>query len=163
MMDKFFSQSGLPSELEKHKPGAYSHLYITSAGREYAAGQCEDAKESLAQAIQYDPTLLKTWKLEQVLELVSWANISWFDADPIDYTQRVFDNLPEEAAALRTKERWTLGELGLKTIFTSYQARDWRQVRRAARVVALNAPQRMLNRGFWSILWQSLIKQHSRQ
>lgn len=158
VLDKFFSQAGLPAELQMLKAKVYSHMYVVSAGREYAAGQCEDAKKSLAEAAKYDDNLLKEWKEDQVLDLVSWINVDWFDVEPIGYAECVFKNLPAGMAALQAKRRWALGEVSLKTFFTAYQSRDWNKVRRAARVIAMNAPQRMWNRGIWSILWQSIVR-----
>jgi len=158
MMDKFFNQVGLPSELENLKPQIYSHLYIVCAGREYGARQYQDAQESVAQAIKYDPRLLGKWDTEQVRMLLSWVNNPGFDGDLIDRVNCVFNNLPDEAAGIRARKGWALGEMGLKTLFTAHQSRDWRQVRRAALIVALNAPHRMNNRGIWLILWQSLTK-----
>ncbi len=156
MMDKFFSQAGLATELEALKPEVYGHVYLFGAGHEYAVGQYADAKESVAQAIKHDSKLLRKWEPEQVRMLLSWANSPGFEGDLIDCANRVFSHLPDEAAGARARKHWALGEIGLKTLFTAHQARDWRQVQRAALTVTLNAPHRMLSRGIWSILWQSL-------
>lgn len=157
MMDKFFGQADLPPEIRSLKAEVYTCLYSTLAGREYGALQIDDAKESIAEAIKLTPDLTGSRKSELINKLLSWVD-NPFVGDPIEYTRRVFGNLPEEANALSNRKRWALGEIGLRTFYNAYHSRDWTQVWRAGLTVALNAPFRMLNRGFWSILWQSLRK-----
>jgi len=154
-LDKFFNQVGVPSHLLSLKTEAYTNQYLACAGREYGAGQCNDGKESVAQAIKHTPDLLETRQSELIIQLLSWTD-NPFVGDPVDYTKRVFDNLPDEAAKFRSKKHWALGEIGLRILYESYQAHDWPQVRKAGTIVAANAPHRMLNRGVLSILWQSL-------
>ncbi|MCC7483266.1 MAG: glycosyltransferase, partial [Hyphomicrobiales bacterium] len=158
MMDKFFNQATLPSELKALKPEVYSRLYLVCAGREYAAGQCEDAKESVALAMRHNPALHETWEHEQINRLFALVDSPGFGGNWTSYVERIFNNLPDGTTVLRRKKRWAMGEVGLKTFYTAYQAKDWQQVQRAALTVAMNAPHRMLNRGVWSILWQSLKK-----
>lgn len=157
VMDKFFQQDHLPTELNALKPEVYTRIYTKFAPQEYSVGQLEDARESVAQAIKFTPDILSTRQSELMNPLVSFAYTPHV-ADPIDYIKRVFDNLPEEAADLRTKKRGALGEVAIDTFFRAYQEKNWPQVRRAAAILAVNAPQRMLNQGVWSILWQSLGK-----
>jgi glycosyltransferase involved in cell wall biosynthesis len=156
--DKFFRQENLTPDLKMLETEVYTRIYVHFAPQEYGFGQCEAAKESVAQAVRLTPDLLGTRQPELLNKLVIYALSATKAGDPLDYIRRVFDNLPEIAAILRAKKRWALGKIGLETFFAAYQSRDWGQVRRAAVTVMLNAPQLMLNRGVWSILWQSLGK-----
>jgi GT2 family glycosyltransferase len=154
VMEKFYSQKNLPASIQLLREIVLANCLVLSAGREFTFNQCDDAKSSIAEAVKLNPDLLGTKKDELILKLLSWAddpNIG----NPLVYTQRVFDNLPPQAAAIRAKKRWALGEMGLRMFYKAYQVKDWKHVQEAAWIVARNAPQRMLNRGIWSILLQS--------
>lgn len=158
VMDKFFQQEDLPAELKALQAEVYSRIYVHYAPREYGCGHCEEAKESLLQAVKLTPELLGARQRELLDRLTLYALNPKNGVDPLDYITRVFDNLPETAAILRRKRRWALGRIGLQTLFAAYESGNWRQVRRAGITVAGNAPQLMLSRGVWSILWQSLAR-----
>jgi glycosyltransferase involved in cell wall biosynthesis len=158
VMDKFFRQENLPAELEMLQAEVYARIYVKFAPQEYGFGQCKEAKESVAQAIKLIPDFLGTRQPELLDKLVLYALSATNGTEPIEYIKYVFDNLPGTAASLRAKKRWALGKIGLETFFAAYQSKKWLKVRQAGFTVALNAPHLMLNRGFWSILWQSLGK-----
>ena len=162
VMDKFFSQPNLPATYEAQKSEIYTRLYLVCAGREYGAGQCEDAMESVVNAIKLTPALVTARQDELIDLLLSWTE-NPFVGDPIEYTKRVFDNLPQEATVLRQRKRWALGEIGLRAFFAARHIKDWPAVRRAGQVVAMNAPTRMCNRGVVSILWQSMKNKQPHQ
>ena len=155
VMNKFFDQPGLPESLLALKSDVLTEVYLVCAGREYGANQCEDAQESIANAIKLTPALATSRQDELIESLLSWTS-NPFVGDPIEYTTRVFDHLPDNAVNIRQKKRWALGEIGLRTFFTAKKNEDWPTVRRAGQVVASNAPTRMLNRGVVSILLQSM-------
>ncbi|KAA3653536.1 MAG: hypothetical protein DWQ04_35170 [Chloroflexi bacterium] len=156
VMNKFFDQPGLSDDLLALKSDVLTRVYLVCAGREYGADQCDDAQESIAEAIKLTPALATSRQDELIDSLLSWTT-NPFVGDPIDYTMRVFNNLPDNAAAIKQKKRWALGEIGLRTFFTAKKNEDWSTVRRAGQVVAANAPARMWNRGVVSILLQSMM------
>lgn len=155
VMNRFFDQSGLPDSILQLKSDVLTRVYVVCAGREYGAMQCGDAQESISCAIKLTPELLTSRQTELINELLSWAH-NPFVGDPLDYTRRVFDNLPPEAASIRSKKHWALGEIGLRVLYQGYREKDWPQIKQAGSTVATNAPHRLLNRGVLSILWQSL-------
>lgn len=158
VMDKFFQQEGLPVELKALQTEVYTRIYINFAPQEYGYEQFEEAKDSVAKAIKLTPDLLGTRYLELLNRLVFYALSPTNMLEPIDYTRHVFDNLPKIAAPLSAMKHWAIGRIALETLFAAYESNNWPQVRRAGLTVAFNAPQLMLNRGVWSILWQSLGK-----
>jgi hypothetical protein len=158
MMDKFFSQTDLPLELVNLKSEVYSCAYLFGAGREYGVGQIEDAKESLTKAVEYNPELLRQWGRKILNDIFAWEDSPYCQTAAIDYRENVLDHLPETAAALRSQRRWVMEQAGWKTFYKAYASRDWGLVQRAALVVLKNAsPQAIFNRGFVSILVQSLL------
>lgn len=157
MMDKFFGQPGLPAEILALKPEIYAHLYLIGAAREYGAGQVEAAQDSLCQVLQYQPALAKSWDAASLRALFAyWEDSPYFDGDVVRYRRRIFDNLPQAAGSLRQIKKTALREASLKTFYSAFQARNWRLVQNGAAAVAAYAPAQLLNRGFWSILLQSL-------
>ena len=114
VMDKFFQQDGLADQLQALKPEVYTHIYLKYAPQEYAVGQCADAKEGLSQAIRLTPALVNTRQPELIDWLVSKA-YHIYVTDSIDYINRVFDNLPEEAVHLKAKKRSALGKVALES------------------------------------------------
>ena len=162
VMNKFFDQPELPDSLLALKSDVLTRVYLVCAGREYGADQCDDAQESIAEAVRLTPTLATTRQDELIDSLLSWTS-NPFVGDPIKYTRRVFDNLPDNAAAVRQKKRWALGEIGLRMLFSAKKTDDWSTVRRAGQIVAVNAPNRMWNRGVFSIIWQSIKNKPTHQ
>lgn len=158
MLDKFFSQKGIPEELLSQKNQIYSRQYLLGAWREFAVGQIEDGGESLERAIDYDPRLRTAWDQDQLKRLIYTAENPAFNLDGIKYGESIFNNLPENAAALRARRRWVMGQIGLITFYKAYKNREWKQVQRSALTVAINDPVNLFNRGAISIVWQSMTK-----
>jgi glycosyltransferase involved in cell wall biosynthesis len=155
VIDKFFNQTDLSLHLRALKRDVYAHLYLACAGREYGVAKFEAAQASIVQALKYKPELLGAQQCELVNELLSWTE-NPFVGDPIAYTNRIFNNLPQEAKVLLKKKHWALGEIGLRVLFQAYASKNWHKIKQAGLTVAINAPYRLLNRGVLSILCQSL-------
>lgn len=155
VLDKFFAQSDLPEHYRDLLGLVYSRLYRLSAGREFAAGQPAAARDSIEQAACYQPELRGNWTRAQVAELLEPIYFPGFTRDPLDHVAEMFTGLP---AGLQARRRWAFGEVGMRSFYAAHQRSDWPEVRRAAKVVLQNAPQRLVNRGVLSILWQSWDK-----
>lgn len=155
MLDKFFAQNGLPERYRAIRGQVYGRLYRVSAGRELAAGQVDEARGSLSLAAKHQPELRMSWAKSYLEDLFSPVHMPGSSLNLLDFADRLFKIVPEDLPGLQAKRRWTLGEMGLRDFYAAHEQRDWLRVRRAARLVAANAPHRLLNRGALSVLWQS--------
>jgi hypothetical protein len=167
MMDKFYNQPHLPKFLLDIKTVIYTRLYLNGAGREFGVGQWQDAQKSVDKAIENCPGLKSKWNNEQVEELFSWEdsynNRSSNRLSSLEYREYVFSHLPATANALQAQKRILMIEAGEKTFFWAFSKQKWPLVRKAAKILALNKPGYLLNKGFWSILFKSLLYSNQSQ
>jgi hypothetical protein len=98
-LDQFFAQADLPVALEQERPRIYAAAFLAGAWREYGANQIEDARRSLARAIELDPSLMEGMFPGLANALAGWA-ADPSAGDPTAYIERVLANLPPAAARL---------------------------------------------------------------
>lgn len=103
VLDAFFSRPQLPSSIQQEQERVYATIYLSGAFREYAAGQVEDARASLARAIELNPALMAGPVPQVANALVGWA-IDPITGNPVDYVQRILAHLPSAAAGLKEME-----------------------------------------------------------
>jgi len=101
LMDKFFAQPDLPAELRQERQRVYATAYLSGAFREYGANQVDVARQSLTQAIERAPALMRGDIPPLVYTLISWA-VDPVTGDPATFVERVLDNLPASASRLRS-------------------------------------------------------------
>jgi len=101
VLDKFFTQPDLPSQLRRAHKESYASVYLEGAFREYGADQIDFAGESLTKAIVNMPKLVEGSRPPLVDVLISWA-VNPVTGDPTLYTERVLDNLPPAATCLKS-------------------------------------------------------------
>lgn len=100
IMDKFFAQPDLPTELRRERQQAYAAAYLSGAFREYGADQVDSATQSLAKAIQLMPALMTGNIPPLTYTLISWAADA-VTGDSTTFVDRVLGNLPASASRLR--------------------------------------------------------------
>ncbi|MEI2689480.1 MAG: glycosyltransferase [Anaerolineae bacterium] len=103
-LDRFFAQPGLPEPLNQQRDKVYALAYLSGAFREYGAGQVDDARASLAQAIALNPALMAGPAPQVADALLGWA-VDPITGDPVDYIQHVLAHLPPAAASMNAKEQ----------------------------------------------------------
>ena len=96
VLDQFFSQPGLPADVQQQRDHAYASVYLEGAFREYSAGQTDAARQSLDRAISLMPALTEGEPPGMVDAVISWA-VNPVTGDPGAYVKRVLDNLPDSA------------------------------------------------------------------
>ena len=101
IMDKFFTQPDLPAELRQERQAVYASVYLEGAFREYGANQVNVAGQSLTQAIELAPALMRGNIPSITYTLISWA-ADPVTGDPATFVERVLDNLPASAARLHS-------------------------------------------------------------
>jgi len=99
ILDKFFAQPDLPSQLCQARQQAYATVYLSSAFRGYAANQVDYARQSLSQAIEGIPALTRGDIPPLTYYLISWA-VDPITGDPATFVAWVLDNLPDSASWL---------------------------------------------------------------
>jgi hypothetical protein len=101
VLDKFFSLPALPADVHTQREYVYAVNYLTGAFREYAAQQVDDARASVAKAIELAPALIAGTRPSLADALISWA-VDPVTGDPASFVERVIGNLPASASRLTT-------------------------------------------------------------
>ena len=157
MLDKVFSRAEVAVDLGMSRESAYARVYMGFACLAYAAGNTEEGSADLSQAVKLDPTLLDH-DADRLLESVAAYAWSHLTGDPEAFTNRVFDNLPDELSGLQTLQQRALARSWMVGAFRAHQLRDHSKAKRnALRAVAAD-PRSILNRGLMSILAQSFLR-----
>jgi glycosyltransferase involved in cell wall biosynthesis len=155
MLDAVFSDAQAPSLLGMSQESAYARVYMGFACLQYGADCLEEAKSDLSQAVKLDPSLLIN-DADRLLETVAAYAWNHLTGDSVTFTNRVFSNLPDELAGLRSLRRRAVARTWMVGAFRAYQYNDMAQVRQSALKAVAAAPSSLLNRGLVSILAQSL-------
>ena len=125
VLDKFFSQSGLPADIRQQHDHAYASVYLEGAFREYGAGQIDAARQSLDQAVRLQPALAKGEPPMLADVLISWA-VNPVTGDPSNYVNRVLDNLPDSAKGVIPFARRVALSAAVRTAVDAKQAGNGR-------------------------------------
>lgn len=150
ILERSFSDPALMPEIIEEKVPAYLQANINSAGREYAAGNYDQAKHSLSQAIQLDSGLLENGGKRLFFTIAWWAQSPLLTRDPKGFVRSVLLNLPGEAAMYQKKLRRALGELAAVKLYRVRESSDWVSVREAGFELLKADPMRFLDRGVLS-------------
>lgn len=155
-LDKFFSAPNLAVDVQQLKPEAYSRLHYISAARFFRAGQAEAGREHLRLATTVYPPLAadEQW-------LTEWASgfaLSRHTPDAERFLNCLFDNLPTEATTLTTLRRKVTAQYHTGAIFQAWPHSP-KNINRHIWPALTENPQIITNRGFLSIVFQSLFRQ----
>lgn len=103
VVEKTFSHPDLPASLATLRPQAMGRTFLLGAVRSYAGRDAAAGKEYLAEAVAANPALQATAYRELLTMIIARA-LGHLAEPPDELLRRVFENLPDELAALRTKE-----------------------------------------------------------
>ncbi|MBX2998554.1 MAG: glycosyltransferase [Caldilineaceae bacterium] len=156
VLDKTFAVERIPEDLLNLKKKAYAAAYLKAAARAYHAMDLSDAKRDLQHAVELDPDLLDDGRGGALELLTSWAYAP-SNTNPLAYLDRVFNNLPEDLAELRSRRRRDLGRMAMQLAFSAYQKGDLIQTRRFAWQAFCYQPTWVQNRGVLSIFLRSCL------
>ncbi|MGQ9652150.1 MAG: glycosyltransferase, partial [Phycisphaerae bacterium] len=157
-LDTFFGRPDLSPELRAWRGRAYAWAYLSAANQEYALGEIETARNDLAQAIQEDPAALADGGERLAKDLATLAaNPLSLAAGAARQIERIWDNLPPEAAVLAGRRNKALAEAAALRFFAAYQQGNRREVWRAGWEMLRHEPARIRNSGVLSILVQGLV------
>jgi hypothetical protein len=145
VLDKFFSQPGLPAELKAYKSTAYGTGLVHAAAFAYHCGEFGKGQRDLAEAVRLDPTLADGHYKRLVELLVGWSQDPRSN-EPARFLQRIIENVPPGQPGLRRQLRRATADMLLGSLFRG-SPETWRARRRDLLRVILYKPTWLLNRG----------------
>jgi GT2 family glycosyltransferase len=157
ILDRCFSDPSIQSETKSEKNAAYYQANINCAGREYAAGNYEQAKRSFSFAIQLDPGLLEEDGKRLFFTIAWWARSPLITRQPENFVRSVIANLPEEAAKFQTRVHKALAEMYAVQFYRAYEAEDWLSVQQLGQKIIKNDPTRLFDRGVLSVGFRAIF------
>jgi hypothetical protein len=154
-LDKFFADPGLPEDIRALEAEAYAILHYGTAIRYYRANEIDLAQGHLRQAISTHPRLSldKEWLLEWITGVVTDPRTT----SPLSLINLILDNLPTEAATLRSLRRRARGRYHIASMFAEYQAHRLGNIRKHILPALIGDPIIVRNRGFISITLRSFF------
>lgn len=160
VLDKVYSDPGLPESWTKIKDRAYSHAYLRAAAQAYLGQDFDSAKMFISRAIELNPELMTDDGLALAHQFVAWTELPKIN-DPLLYLEAIYDHLPDSIAPLRRRRRQHLGQASIQMAFQAYQRGDYQTTRYAAMHAFRYQPKWLMNRGVLSIYLRSSLKQRS--
>lgn len=154
-LNKFFSLSSLPPEIQEERKNLFTHYHLLGACHAYATGQVTEAQEDLGQAFRIDPKLANGEFPEFITQVVSFAD-TYHVENPKEYIDFVFEHLPEALSlidrsrmrahsAYHFKQVFEASSMGGKPSFRDWLYGIWYD------------PNWLRNRGVWSILVRNIL------
>jgi hypothetical protein len=149
-LDKIYAMTGLPETALKMKNEAYSAGYVHAAAYAYFAGDFENGKKDLSEAIRLNPELAENRYHKLIQQLNGWTN------DPraknrTDFYERIMANAPAEHPGLARELGRARADVLLEPLFGSPKA-NWAASRNELLKVVRYKPEWLLNRGVLRML-----------
>ena len=156
VLDKLFAQPDLPEAWQDMHNKAYSRAHLRGAAQAYRANAYPEGKMHLAQAVTLDSDLLADNGQMLTDYIAAWTNLPKI-ADPLNYMETVYSNLPPELALLEQRQNQDLGRIAMHLAYEAYEEGDMVRARTAVRQAIQYQPERLKDRGVLSILVRSHI------
>jgi tetratricopeptide (TPR) repeat protein len=156
VLDKVFADPSLPQSWLALKDLAYSHAYLRAAAQAYQGGDIPQAMDCLEQAITLDSSLLQDGCAPLAATFRAWIELPKTSL-PLDFLERVYDNLPPSLEELHARQRVELGEAAIQLAFSAYRQGDAAQTVFAAGNAFSYQPRSLFNRGALSIYLRSRL------
>lgn len=154
VLDKVFADPSLPESWQRLRARAYSNAHLRAAAQGYQVGDIARAKASLEQAVQLNPALAADGGAPLAAHFAAWIDLPK-TSQPLDFLQRIYDNLPDSLAGLRAHRREHLGQAAMQHAFAAHARGDNRTAQAMARQAVRYQPGWLANRGAWSLLLRS--------
>ncbi len=160
VLDKFFTRADLPMEWANMRHHAYSRAHLRAAAQAYHTPEASDeAQQYLAQAVEYDPSLLIN-QAEPLAHILSgWTDLPKI-ADPLHFLEHIYNHLPGELNVLTQRRQEHLGEVAMRQAYEALDDGEMDQAKTAVLKAVRYQPRRLFNRGTLSILARTLIFRH---
>jgi hypothetical protein len=162
VLDKFFSQHEIPTDVTVNKDEVYARSWLYYAGLEYAVGQVAHAYSHLSEATALMPALLDC-DGEAIVNVLAGVAIDLTDEEVQRYVHNVLANLPESLRSVQKLQRRLLGRIWMAKTFAAHSVRDQMRVRQAILSAIRWDPRCLLNRGILSIGCEAFMGQRLAQ
>ncbi len=157
VLDKIYSQPGLPEDwLQKHDL-AYSNANLRAMAQAYQSQDYALAQKRLLEAVRLNPALIQNQSELLVQRLAALAD-SPKNRSPLEFLERIYAHLPTELVDLQQRSRDELGTAAVGYAFRAYNKRDYLQARQAAKKALFYRPGWLRNRGVLSVLSKSYLR-----
>jgi glycosyltransferase involved in cell wall biosynthesis len=153
-LDKLFARRDLPEWTYKEKSGLYAQIRLAEAGRQFGAGNSQEAKEAVQTATMMDPSLLGSEDRRLANAVVDWHKNVW-NTRPEVFLDEVLENLPENVEVPRNLAKQIRLNIDKARFYDAFDTRSAQTVRQLWGAIACHDLAWLLDRGGWSILWQS--------
>lgn len=157
MLEKFFAQPDLSTEIISLRELAYAHAHLGAAARAFADGQSSVGREHLHQAISLDATLLEGTPPRWLDSLAAFA-LTPLVKDRLAFAELIATNLPAELDSGRWTLRRIRGTILAVGAFDRYQQGKYADVVRYGVNTVRTDPTWLLNYGFCSVVARSLSR-----
>ncbi len=156
VLDKFFAQKGLASDLRQLHDAAYAHTLLKRATASFRDGDVDAAVQDVRRALELDSTLAADNGQRALDMLLGYASSPLVGA-PLAYARTVLAHLPEQPFAVATRRRKLLGQVAADMFFSAAEREDWPRVRRAFVKIIQYDPRWLRNLGVWSRLGDTVV------
>lgn len=151
VLEKVYSDPGLPQDWLALKDAAYSNAFIRDAVQAYRLGDLAGGAKSLAEAVRLDPGLAEK-RGDVFAKRLAALSDSPKISNRLEFIEQVYNHLPDALAGLRKRKNSDLGALSAQLGFDANRRGD----RQAARAFFWKAvryePKWLANRGVLAIL-----------
>ena len=150
VLDKLFNEYEMPAAWQAMRDKAYSRAHLRGAAQAYHTGAYDEGKAHLVQATALDPDLLADQGQMLADIIAAWTNLPKI-ADPIQYLETAYDNLPAELNVLAQRRNKDLSQAAMGMAYRAYIQGDKRRARTAVRRAIRYRPAWLKNRGVLAI------------
>lgn len=156
VLDKFFSQENLESEILNLRASVYAHSYLKLAAAAFSAGDVQTALRDVDAALARDASLASN-NGEAVLDFLLGYVRSPLIENPLYHARFVMDHLPDERFLVKRRRRKALGKVAAGLFFSAAELRDWNAVKKNFPIMVVHDPSWLANLGVWSIMRNAIL------
>jgi len=160
VLDKTFGDPALPAAWRARRDEAYSRGFLRGAAQAYTGGDFPQACEFMRKAAGLNPALREQGGQYLARLIAGWANHAK-TRDALGFMTAIYDNLPDELAALRGRKRRELGRQATQMAWAAFRRGEAAETRRLARQAVGYWPPAILDRGLLHLILGSAQAKHS--